>query len=54
MAGIDKYHSYQFTQQRVKAWRYYQTGELDLWYCLIHTFLSNQELFSPFSHAKMV
>ena len=26
MAGIDKYHSYQFTQQGLKARRYYQIG----------------------------
>ena len=26
MAGIDKYHSYQFTQHGMKAWQYYQTG----------------------------
>ena len=26
MAGIDKYHSYQFTQHGMKAWWYYQIG----------------------------
>ena len=26
MAGIDKYHSYQFTQQGMKVWQYYQIG----------------------------
>ena len=25
-AGIDKYHSYQFTQQGMKVWQYYQIG----------------------------
>ena len=51
MADIDKYHSYQFTQHGMKAWRYYQIGDR-----LIHIVLSNQEFnsFSPLSHAKMV
>ena len=51
MADIDKYHSYQFTQHGMKAWRYYQIGDR-----LIHIALSKKEFnsFSPLSHAKMV
>ena len=26
MTSIDKYHSYQFTQQGIKVWQYYQIG----------------------------
>ena len=53
MAGIDKYHSYQFTQHGMEAWWCYQIGaQLKP----SDPYLSNQEfkLVSTLSHTKMV